>query len=52
MFWADKVGSKYIYGRLEEWSKTYGGFFKPCAHLAERAALGAPLVRISYNLSP
>lgn len=43
MFWADTVGSKYIYGRLEEWSKTYGGFFKPCAHLAERAAVGAPL---------
>ncbi|KAH8499635.1 hypothetical protein H0E87_015024 [Populus deltoides] len=45
MFWADSVGSKYIYSRLEEWSKTYGEFFEPCAFLAERGAKGAPLVR-------
>lgn len=45
MFWADSLGSKYINSRLEEWSKTYGEFFKPCAFLAERAAKGAPLVR-------
>ncbi|CAK7333386.1 unnamed protein product [Dovyalis caffra] len=43
LFWADSLGSKYIYSRLEEWSKTYGEFFKPCAFLAERAAKGAPL---------
>ncbi|KAK8489483.1 hypothetical protein V6N12_013126 [Hibiscus sabdariffa] len=43
MFWADSLGSKYIYSRLEEWSNLYGGFFKPCAFLAERAANGAPL---------
>ncbi|XP_038723922.1 peroxisomal fatty acid beta-oxidation multifunctional protein MFP2-like isoform X2 [Tripterygium wilfordii] len=43
LFWADSVGSKYIYSRLEEWSKMYGEFFKPCAFLAERAAKGAPL---------
>ncbi|KAL5782268.1 hypothetical protein ACOSP7_007297 [Xanthoceras sorbifolium] len=43
MFWADSLGSKYIYLRLEEWSKLYGEFFKPCAFLAERAANGAPL---------
>ncbi|KAG6575075.1 hypothetical protein SDJN03_25714, partial [Cucurbita argyrosperma subsp. sororia] len=43
MFWADSLGSKYIYSRLEEWSKLYGGFFKPCAYLAERAAQGATL---------
>ncbi|XP_022741326.1 peroxisomal fatty acid beta-oxidation multifunctional protein MFP2-like [Durio zibethinus] len=43
MFWADSLGSKYIYSRLEEWSKIYGEFFKPCAFLAERAAKGAPL---------
>ncbi|XP_004296857.1 PREDICTED: peroxisomal fatty acid beta-oxidation multifunctional protein MFP2 [Fragaria vesca subsp. vesca] len=43
MFWADLVGSKYIYSRLEQWSNTYGEFFKPCAYLAERAAQGAPL---------
>ncbi|CAN0855722.1 Glyoxysomal fatty acid beta-oxidation multifunctional protein MFP-a [Linum grandiflorum] len=43
MFWADSLGSKYINSRLEEWSKTFGGFFKPCAFLAERAARDAPL---------
>ncbi|KAK6254475.1 Enoyl-CoA hydratase/isomerase - like 9 [Theobroma cacao] len=43
MFWADSLGSKYIYSRLEDWSKMYGDFFKPCAFLAERAAKGAPL---------
>ncbi|CAK9173421.1 unnamed protein product [Ilex paraguariensis] len=29
MFWADSVGSNYIYSRLNEWSNMYGGFFKP-----------------------
>lgn len=43
LFWADSLGSKYIYSRLEEWSKMYGEFFKPCTFLAERAAKGAPL---------
>ncbi|KAK7821703.1 glyoxysomal fatty acid beta-oxidation multifunctional protein mfp-a [Quercus suber] len=43
MFWADSLGSKYIYSRLEEWSNSYGEFFKPCAYLAERASKGAPL---------
>jgi enoyl-CoA hydratase/3-hydroxyacyl-CoA dehydrogenase len=43
IFWADSLGSKYVYSRLEEWSKTYGEFYKPCAYLAERAAKGAPL---------
>ncbi|XP_021741203.1 peroxisomal fatty acid beta-oxidation multifunctional protein MFP2-like [Chenopodium quinoa] len=43
LFWADMLGSKYIYSRLEEWSKQYGGFFKPCAYMAEKAAKGAPL---------
>lgn len=43
MFWADSLGSKYIYSRLEEWSKSYGEFFKPCAYLAARAAKGIPL---------
>lgn len=46
LFWADTLGSKYICSRLEEWSSLYGEFFKPCAYLAERAAKGAPLVRI------
>ncbi|KAE8736040.1 Glyoxysomal fatty acid beta-oxidation multifunctional protein MFP-a [Hibiscus syriacus] len=43
MFWADSLGSNYIYSRLEEWSKMYGEFFKPCAFLTERAAKGASL---------
>ncbi|XP_004487834.1 peroxisomal fatty acid beta-oxidation multifunctional protein MFP2-like [Cicer arietinum] len=43
IFWADSLGSKYIYSRLEEWSKLYGEFFKPCAYLAARAAKGIPL---------
>ncbi|OMO98530.1 Crotonase superfamily [Corchorus olitorius] len=43
MFWADSLGSKYIYSKLQEWSNMYGEFFKPCAFLAERAAKGATL---------
>ncbi|XP_061370540.1 peroxisomal fatty acid beta-oxidation multifunctional protein MFP2-like [Gastrolobium bilobum] len=43
IFWADSLGSKYIYSRLEEWSKLYGEFFKPCAYLAARASKGMPL---------
>ncbi|GKU85433.1 hypothetical protein SLEP1_g111 [Rubroshorea leprosula] len=43
MFWADSYGSNYIYSRLEEWSRTYGEFFKPCTFLAGRAVKGAPL---------
>ncbi|XP_031397582.1 peroxisomal fatty acid beta-oxidation multifunctional protein MFP2 [Punica granatum] len=43
IFWADSLGSKYIYSRLNEWAKTYGDFFKPCAYLADRAAKGIPL---------
>lgn len=44
MFWADSLGSRYIYSRLDSWAKTYGDFFKPCAYLAERAARGISLV--------
>jgi len=43
MFWADSLGSAYICSSLEEWSNMYGGYFKPCAYMAERAAKGAPL---------
>ncbi|CAL5407189.1 unnamed protein product [Camellia sinensis] len=44
MFWADSLGSKYICSKLEEWSNVYdGGFFKPCAYLAERATKEALL---------
>ncbi|EPS73418.1 hypothetical protein M569_01334 [Genlisea aurea] len=43
MFWADSLGSKYIYSKLDELSKSYGDFFKPCSYLAQQAAKGAPL---------
>ncbi|KAL8161200.1 LOW QUALITY PROTEIN: hypothetical protein V2J09_012689 [Rumex salicifolius] len=29
--------------KVGEWSKKYGEFFKPCAHMAEKAANGLPL---------
>ncbi|XP_059433946.1 glyoxysomal fatty acid beta-oxidation multifunctional protein MFP-a-like [Corylus avellana] len=43
MYWADSLGANYICSRLEEWSETYGDFFKPCAYLAQRSAKGIPL---------
>ncbi|CAL5343341.1 unnamed protein product [Camellia sinensis] len=40
----NSLGSKYICSKLEEWSNVYdGGFFKPCAYLAERATKEALL---------
>ncbi|XP_024381161.1 glyoxysomal fatty acid beta-oxidation multifunctional protein MFP-a [Physcomitrium patens] len=41
--WADIVGAKYICSRLDTWARAYGGFFKPCAFLEERAASGVRL---------
>lgn len=38
IFWSHSVGSKYICLKLEEWSKEYGEFFKPCAYLVEQAS--------------
>ncbi|KAF3795753.1 Peroxisomal fatty acid beta-oxidation multifunctional protein [Nymphaea thermarum] len=43
MHWADSLGSKYIYSRLNEWSEKYGSSYKPCAYLEERAAKGISL---------
>ncbi|KAK3164335.1 hypothetical protein QOZ80_1AG0016180 [Eleusine coracana subsp. coracana] len=43
MFWADSIGAKYIHAKLEEWTKRYGSFFKPCSYLTVRAAKGIPL---------
>ncbi|GMP68703.1 hypothetical protein CsSME_00028236 [Camellia sinensis var. sinensis] len=41
---SNSLGSKYICSKLEEWSNVYdGGFFKPCAYLAERATKEALL---------
>ena len=45
MFWADSLSAKYVYDRLEAWSKDYGPFFKPCEYLAARARQGASLVK-------
>ncbi|KAG4378378.1 hypothetical protein GLYMA_17G027700v4 [Glycine max] len=58
IFWADSLGSKYIYSRLEKWSELYGEFFKPCANLAARAAKGIPLSlcickgKAAHNIPP
>ncbi|GMI69445.1 MULTIFUNCTIONAL PROTEIN 2, multifunctional protein 2 [Hibiscus trionum] len=38
IYWADTIGPKHIHLKLEQWSETYGAFFKPCAYLAERAS--------------
>ncbi|GJN14161.1 hypothetical protein PR202_gb00949 [Eleusine coracana subsp. coracana] len=46
MFWADSLGAKYVYTRLEEWSKDYGGFFKPCEYLAARTRQNASLAAV------
>lgn len=43
LFWADSVGAGHIYSSLKKWSESYGGLFKPCAYLEERAARGIPL---------
>jgi hypothetical protein len=44
MFWADSLGTEYVYKRLDAWSKDYGEFFRPCEYLAVRARRGASLV--------
>ncbi|PHT40617.1 Glyoxysomal fatty acid beta-oxidation multifunctional protein MFP-a [Capsicum baccatum] len=45
MFWADTIGSEYIYSKLKSWYEAYGDFFKPSTFLEQRAAEGLPLVR-------
>ncbi|KAK4374475.1 hypothetical protein RND71_005152 [Anisodus tanguticus] len=49
IFWADTLGSKYVCSILDEWSRMYGDFFKPCSYLAERAAKGAHLHILDYS---
>ena len=46
IYWADTIGSKYIYTSLKKWSEKYGGLFKPSEFLEERAAKGIALVKI------
>uniref|UniRef100_A0A0C9RPJ6 TSA: Wollemia nobilis Ref_Wollemi_Transcript_5333_2695 transcribed RNA sequence n=1 Tax=Wollemia nobilis TaxID=56998 RepID=A0A0C9RPJ6_9CONI len=43
MFWADSVGAGHIYSSLKKWYESFGGFFKPCVYLEERAAKGISL---------
>ena len=50
MFWADSLGTEYVYKRLDAWSKDYGELFRPCEYLAARARRGASLVRYIERL--
>eukprot|EP00250_Pteridium_aquilinum_P001038 c11227_g1_i1 orf=376-2541(-) len=43
VFWADLIGAKYIASKLNNLSKSYGNFFKPCAWLEHCAATGQNL---------
>jgi len=43
VFWADSVGSGYIFTKLKKWAELYGSFFKPSGFLEERAMKGMPL---------
>ncbi|XP_039001286.1 glyoxysomal fatty acid beta-oxidation multifunctional protein MFP-a-like isoform X2 [Hibiscus syriacus] len=45
IFWADTIGPNYICSKLEKWTETFGAFFKPCSHLAERASKRTSLGR-------
>ncbi|XP_078158782.1 glyoxysomal fatty acid beta-oxidation multifunctional protein MFP-a-like [Carex rostrata] len=45
LFWADTMGTNYVYSRLMTWCKLYGGFFKPCDYLVERVIRVLSLVR-------
>lgn len=52
VFWADTVGSSYIYSKLNRWAEIYGGFFKPSQYLVERAKKNLPLSMTSLSTSP
>ncbi|RWR83125.1 peroxisomal fatty acid beta-oxidation multifunctional protein AIM1 [Cinnamomum micranthum f. kanehirae] len=43
VFWADSLGSGYIFTKLKKWAELYGSFFKPSRLLEERAMKGMPL---------
>ncbi|XP_020581771.1 peroxisomal fatty acid beta-oxidation multifunctional protein-like [Phalaenopsis equestris] len=43
VFWADTLGSTYIYSKLKKLADAYGAFFAPSKYLQERAAKGLPL---------
>lgn len=43
VFWGDSFGAAYVCDKLREWSKMFGGFYKPCAFLEDRARKGLSL---------
>ncbi|XP_020576209.1 uncharacterized protein LOC110021864 isoform X2 [Phalaenopsis equestris] len=43
VFWADTVGSTYIFSKLKKLGEAYGGFCTPSKYLEERAAERLPL---------
>ncbi|XP_077219340.1 enoyl-CoA hydratase/isomerase family [Tasmannia lanceolata] len=43
VFWADSIGSSYIYTSLKKWAEAYGSFYRPSRFLEERAMKGMPL---------
>ncbi|XP_042497276.1 peroxisomal fatty acid beta-oxidation multifunctional protein AIM1-like [Macadamia integrifolia] len=43
VFWADTIGSEYLFTTLKKWSELYGSFFKPSKFLEERARKGMTL---------
>ncbi|KAI0496784.1 hypothetical protein KFK09_023108 [Dendrobium nobile] len=43
LFWADTLGSIYIFSKLKNWANAYGGLFAPSPYLEERAKKGLPL---------
>lgn len=51
VFWADTVGAGYIYTKLNKWTETYGGFYRPSRYLEERAKKNLPLSMISLSPS-
>ncbi|CAL9061653.1 unnamed protein product [Musa banksii] len=51
IFWADTIGSGYIYAKLNKWANSYGNFFKPSAYLEERATKGLPLSMVNVSES-
>ncbi|KAL0905830.1 hypothetical protein M5K25_024269 [Dendrobium thyrsiflorum] len=51
LFWADTIGSTYIYSKLTSWAGSYGGFFTPSQYLEERAKKGLPLSLVGSSSS-
>ncbi|PKA64740.1 Peroxisomal fatty acid beta-oxidation multifunctional protein [Apostasia shenzhenica] len=52
VFWADTIGSSYIYSSLQKWADAYGGFFTPSKYLEDRAKKGLPLSLAGSSSEP